>query len=96
MTGARGIGAVYARNPPGGFRMSRKTLAAVVLTNGAATAVAVGAATHGWPVALAAGAFSAILARVALAVSLAPAATPGRRNDRPRGRFGRRGAGRPF
>jgi hypothetical protein len=76
--------------------MSRKTLAAVVLTNGAATAVAGYSLAHSWPAALAAGAFSAILVRLALALSLAPKPLPARRNDPRRERLGAGGAGRPF
>jgi len=73
--------------------MSRKTLAAVVLTNAGATTVAAYALAHSWPAALAAGAFSAILVRLALAISVAPQAVLARRNDPATGRLG---AGRRF
>jgi hypothetical protein len=72
--------------------MSRKTLAAVVLTNGAATAVAVESLGSSWPAALAAGVFSALLVRVALALSVGPRPAAAR-NDPRCGRFRARGAG---
>ena len=75
--------------------MSRKTLAVVVLTNGAATAVAAYSLASGWPAALAAGVFSALLVRVALALSVGPQPAAGRRNDPRRGRFRGQGAGQP-
>jgi hypothetical protein len=61
--------------------MPRKTLAAVVLTNAAATTVAAYALAHSWPAALAAGAFAAILVRIGMALSVAPQPLPVRRND---------------
>jgi hypothetical protein len=73
--------------------MSRKTLAVVVLTNAAATVVAAYSLAAGWPAALAAGLFSALLVRVALALTLGPEPAAAR-NDRRRGRFRGRGAGR--
>jgi hypothetical protein len=75
-------------------RMSRKTLAAVVATNGAATAVAAYALAAGWTAALAAGVFSALLVRIALALSLGPQPAAAR-NDPRGGRFRGQGAGRP-
>jgi hypothetical protein len=76
--------------------MPRKTLAAVVLTNGGATTAAAYALAHNWPAAFAAGAFSAILVRVALAISIAPQPVPARRNDPQPNGFAGRGAGRPI
>lgn len=90
------IGAFYAGNRQEEFRMSRKTLAAVVLTNGAATAAATFALVHSWSQALAAGAFSAILARVALALASAPKPAVVRRNDPQCERFAGRHGNRPF
>jgi len=69
--------------------MSRKTLAAVVLTNAGATAVAAYSLAHNWPAALAAGAFSAILVRVALAISISRKPVLARRSDPRRGPPGR-------
>jgi len=74
--------------------MSRKTLAAVVLTNGAATAVAAYSLASGWPAALAAGIFSALLVRVAVALTLGPQGAAAR-NDPRGGRFRGHGAGLP-
>jgi hypothetical protein len=76
----------------GKYRMSRKTLAAVVATNAAATAVAAYSLGSGWPAALAAGIFSALLVRLALALTLEPQPAA-RRNDPRRRRFRANGAG---
>lgn len=68
--------------------MSRKAIGVVALTNAAATTVAVHSLTHAWPAALAAGALSAILVRIALALSVGPRLAPARRNVSPTPRFG--------
>ena len=61
--------------------MTAKALAATAMTTAAATAVAVYPATQDGRIALAAGLFSALLARIALAV-VAPAPVRARGNPR--------------